>query len=119
MACCISHLDQTLQKEREVKLKLDAMYAESQRENQVLTVDLKDARQKLERLEADHETVLAQVPYYACWRWYRDGTVCRDYSCCGIWFAVTGICHGEDYRSCWWWLMLWLLKLTSGFPCGG
>ena len=52
---------QTLQKERETKLKLDAELSEAQRTIQVLTVDYKDVRQKLERLEQDHEAVLTKV----------------------------------------------------------
>ena len=57
----LSFTDQTLQKEREAKLKLDADLSEAQRQIQVLTVDYKDATQKLERLEQDHEAVLAKV----------------------------------------------------------
>ena len=55
------HTVQTLQKEREAKLKLDADLSEAQRTIQVLTVDYKDAKQKLERLEQDHEAVLKKV----------------------------------------------------------
>ena len=57
----LSFTDQTLQKEREAKLKLDADLSEAQRQIQVLTVDYKDATQKLERLEQDHEAVLTKV----------------------------------------------------------
>ena len=55
------HTVQTLLKEREAKLKLDADLSEAQRTIQVLTVDYKDAKQKLERLEQDHEAVLTKV----------------------------------------------------------
>lgn len=44
-----------------MKLKLDAKFAQSQREIQVLRVDLKDARQKLERSEHDREAALTKV----------------------------------------------------------
>lgn len=54
-----------LEQELEIRGKAEAAAAEAERQRQVLAVDLKDIRQKYERLLQEHNALSDEVLYHA------------------------------------------------------
>lgn len=54
-----------LEQELEIRGKAETAAAEAERQRQVLAVDLKDMRQKYERLLQEHNALSDEVLYYA------------------------------------------------------